>query len=219
MTNNEYIQILDNLFNKLILVEGSIINFSLTIKKPKENPITKNPIIQTGWYNPVFEGLSVTTKKGLGNEILDMLFDVPVLTIDQQDEYQNYPYQVQQRHITISAIAEIIAEQGSVTIIKTEDIKFIYENLYGYYLHIENLKGRPNISLPPQQDINSFNNLRKILEPIYQILTNGNSSNPSFNNLRNYVQVNRPNINYERLEINGKELIAAFASKIPKGIK
>lgn len=123
--------------------------------------------------------------------IIAMLENGPTMTLDMENNMETdfNVYGPEPSTLTVSSIAEILYLNGDVSIVHPEVIEGMHADICAYLSSINYHRQRsPHYTPPPQEDIDAFQKLANIIEPIARVYRNAGGGVSSIAQLMNMIR-------------------------------
>lgn len=170
--------VVNKLFNKPWSCFAHRADLAMVQEIPEEVDLAVNKFVQSGTSQTY--GVERIETTGNMQGIIEMLYNSPRVTVDQQTRPDMKLIRPEEIMLPIATIAEIVYRNGSVYLAKPLDSVEIHETINIYLKQIEQRKrSEPHFTPPPDEDMDAFIKLNTLLEQLakrYEPQGHGNSA-------------------------------------------
>ena len=216
LDNKAIIETVNKLFNTQYLCKVNREYMAMLRDLPDEIEVDVNPQIQAGTF-PV-DGVVRTESTENMQGIIEMLYNVPNVTMDQELNPDLLPFGPELTKFSTAQIAEVLSMQGELSLVNPKDAVEIHSNIGIYMRQIEDFKFYDlHYKEPPQEDIEAFEKLYGMLDQLarnYSGKGEGNSDLAKLLSMVSHTVTEAKNVTEETpmLALNGASGHAEIAN-------
>lgn len=182
-TNLDHNSLVQLLFNKLFLCESSKVSLSILRRAPKVEDLIKPPVRAMGTFRDI-TGVTRTEHNPNEQALIDLVYGISRESVGEEYFNQCGVNAYEFANLTIVQIAEIIYNEGTISLVVPKDAVEIY-NLISQYLTLlgNAVMLNPHYKAPPEEDIKMLQHVNALIERVAAKFTPNGSGNGAFDQL------------------------------------